>query len=127
MITSDRYTRPMFSANKSLLTKRKVGTGYFYESGIRVLRLPTLFDFPTFAYPWLLYLERAIIGFKPDIIIVHELVAPVSIQVARMKAKLTATRIVFDDHMASNATRGGWTNLIYWVFKNSNTHFAEIY
>lgn len=121
MMTSDRYSRGIFNASKSLLKKRKVGTGYFTENGINVLRLPALFDIPPFENPWLLGLERAIINFKPDIIIVHGIVSLASIQVAKAKAKLTSSKLVLDDHMALNATRGGWTYLIYWVFKKTVT------
>jgi glycosyltransferase involved in cell wall biosynthesis len=117
VIASDRYSRVVYEANRNLLKRRKVGTGYFTESGISVLRLPALFDIPLLEEPWLLGLERATAGFRPDIIIVHGIVSLVSIQIARTKSRLNSTKLIFDDHMAFNATRGGWVHILYWVFR----------
>lgn len=117
VITSDRYRKALYIANKSLLKIRVIGPGHFTERGIKVLRLPTFFDNPLFNKPWLDGLEQAVVKFKPDIIIVHGIVSITSLRIARLKMKLPTAKLVFDDHMTYNATRGGWTRLIYRMFK----------
>ena len=117
VITSDRYVKALFIANKSLLKRREIGAGYFIERGIKVLRLPTLFDIPPFNKPWLVGLEQAVVDFKPDIIIVHGIVSITSVRIARLKLRLLTAKLIFDDHMTYNATRGSWTRLIYRMFK----------
>jgi glycosyltransferase involved in cell wall biosynthesis len=117
VITSDRYAKMIYVPNKNLLKKRVIGPGYFVERGIKVLRLPTLFEKIAFNHPWLMGLEQCIVNFKPNLIIVHGVVSITSIRIARLKSKLPLTRLIFDDHMTKNATRGGWINLIYKIFK----------
>jgi len=117
VITSDRYIKAFYIANKSLLKRRVIGSGYFIERGIKVLRLPTLFDIPPFNKPWLVGLEQAVVDFKPDIIIVHGIVSITSVRIARLKLRLLTAKLIFDDHMTYNATRGSWTRLIYRMFK----------
>lgn len=117
VITSDRYRKALYIANKSLLKRRVIGPGHFTERGIKVLRLPTSFDIPPFNKPWLDGLEQAVVNFKPDIIIVHGIVSITSLRIARLRLKLPTAKLVFDDHMTYNATRGSWTRLIYRMFK----------
>lgn len=117
VITSDRYSKALYIANKSLLKKRVIGPGYFIERGIKVLRLPTLLDIIPFNKPWLVGLEKAIVNFKPEIIIVHGVVSISSVRIARLKSKYPMAKLIFDDHMTYNATRGSWTRMIYKMFK----------
>jgi glycosyltransferase involved in cell wall biosynthesis len=94
-----------------------VGPGFFVERGIRTLRMPTLFDREPLNEPWFVDLERKILDFRPDVIIVHGIVSITSVRIGRLRHRLPNTRIVFDDHMTYNATRGTWTNLFYKVFR----------
>jgi glycosyltransferase involved in cell wall biosynthesis len=117
VITSDRYAQFLYAANRDLLKHRVVGSGYRIERGIRVLRLPALFDIPNIDSPWLVGLEKAVVNFKPDIVIVHGVFSITSIRIARLGSKLPNVRFVFDDHMTYNATRGGWTRLAYRILR----------
>lgn len=116
VITSDRHVQTLYVANKNLLKQRVVGPGYYVERGIEVLRLPALLDIPIINKPWLVGLEQAVVNFKPDIIIVHGIVSITSVRIARLKSKLPNTKLVFDDHMTYNATRSGWTRVLYKAF-----------
>ena len=117
VITSDRYVQALFVANKSLLKQRVIGPGYYIERGIKVLRLPALLDIPPINQLWLVGLEQAVVNFKPDIVIVHGVVSITSVRIARLKSKLPNAKFVFDDHMTYNATRGGWTRVMYKIFR----------
>ena len=117
VVTSDRFEKRIYLPNKNLLKKRVIGSGLFMEEGIKTLRLPTLFDAEPFNKPWLIGLERAVFDFKPDVIIVHDLVSITSIRIARLKSKLPTAKFIFDDHMTYNATRRGWTLLMYKIFR----------
>lgn len=117
IITSDRYAKSIYVANKELLKNRVVGSGYFIERGIPVLRLPALFDVMPFNDPWLIGLERSIVDFKPDLVVVHGVVSISSVRISRLKLKLPLARVIFDDHMTKNATRGGWIDLVYRIFR----------
>jgi glycosyltransferase involved in cell wall biosynthesis len=107
----------LYDTNKNLLRKRVVRAGFFMEREIKVLRLSTLFDIPPSNTPWLIGLERAVVGFKPDIIIVHGVVGISSIRIARLRSRLATAKLIFDDHMTYNATRGSWTRILYGIFK----------
>ncbi|MEM1510587.1 MAG: glycosyltransferase family 4 protein [Thermofilaceae archaeon] len=116
VITSDRYPNVMYNVHRNLLKKRIVGPGLFIEEGIKVLRLPVLFEL--FEKPWLHGLERAVLNFNPDVLIMHGLVNFTSIRVVKLKKKLSKMKLIIDDHMTYNATRGGWTKLFYYFFRN---------
>ena len=104
-ITSDRYVKALYIANKSLLKR------------IRSSEASHVVRYPPLNKPWLVGLERTVVNFKPDIIIVHGVVNINSIRIARLKSKLLNTNFIFDDHLTYNATRGSWTRMIYKVFK----------
>jgi glycosyltransferase involved in cell wall biosynthesis len=116
VITSDRYTKVIYDANKHLLGKQIVGAGLFKEAGLNVLRLPTRVNLDFLNTPWLIGLEKAVTSFNPDVIIAHGLINFTSIKLAMLKQKLPKSKLIFDDHMTYNATRGGWTNLFYRLF-----------
>lgn len=121
VITSDRYAQALYAANKSLLKQRVIGSGYSIERGIKVLRLPTLLDISHINQPWLISLEQAVLNFNPDIVIVHSVLSITSMRIARLKSKLPNAILIFDDHMTYNATRGGWTHLMYKILRRSVT------
>jgi glycosyltransferase involved in cell wall biosynthesis len=116
VVTSDRYKKTLYDANASLLGERVIGSGYFVEQGIKTLRLPTVFESLPLDSPWLIGLENAVTKFRPDLIIVHGIAGITSIRIARLKSRLPHTKLILDDHMTYNATRG-WTNLFYKIFK----------
>ncbi|MEM0085039.1 MAG: glycosyltransferase family 4 protein [Candidatus Methanomethylicia archaeon] len=115
VVTSNRYSRAMYEANRNLLKRRIIGSGLFIEEGIKVLRLPVLFEL--FEKPWLKGLEGAVINFNPDILIMHGLVNFTSIRIAKLKRRLIKMKLIIDDHMTYNATRGSWTKFFYYFFK----------
>lgn len=117
VITSNRFEKLIFESNKALLRKRVLKAGFYNEEGVRVLRLPALFDNPPFNEPWLIGLEHAVINFKPDVIIVHGVVNFSSIRIAKLKKKLLGAKLIVDDHMTFNATRGSLVLPLYGLFK----------
>jgi glycosyltransferase involved in cell wall biosynthesis len=121
VITSDQYTRSLYDANENILKKRIVGTGFSTEEGIEILRLPVRFNIEALNAPWLAGLENAVTGFEPDAIIAHGIVNITSIRIAMLKPRVSKARLIFDDHMTFNATRGGWVNLLYQTFRTMFT------
>jgi glycosyltransferase involved in cell wall biosynthesis len=117
VITSDRYSEAIYDANMRLLGKRILGSGLFIEDGLRIMRLPVRLDIRLLNSPWLIGLENAVTNFEPDVIIAHGLVNLTSIRLAMLKPKLKSSKLIFDDHMTYNATRGGWTSWLYKLFK----------
>jgi glycosyltransferase involved in cell wall biosynthesis len=117
VITSDRYAESIYDSNRHLLGKKIVGGGIFFEEGLNILRLPAKFNSDFLSMPWLIGLEKAVTIFKPDIIIVHGVVNLTSIRLAMLKSKLPNCKMIFDDHMTYNASREGWTGLVYKLFK----------
>lgn len=116
VITSNRYVQALYVVNKSLLKRRAIDPGYYIERGIKVLRLPAILDISHLNKPWLVGLEQAVVNFKPDIIIIHGVVSITSVRIARLKSKLPNVKLIFDDHMTYNATRGGIFYFIYFLF-----------
>jgi glycosyltransferase involved in cell wall biosynthesis len=117
VISSDRYAKSIYEANASLLKKQKVGVGVFVDYGLKILRLPIRVDIGVLNSPWLIGLENAVTRFKPDLIIAHGLVNITSIRIALLKSKLSNATLIFDDHMTNNASRWGWTILLYRLFR----------
>jgi len=121
VITSNKFENHIFEPNKALLKRRVLKPGFYNEEGIKVLRLPALFDNPPFHKPWLIGLEHAVINFKPDILIIHGVVNFSSIRIAKLKKKLYKTKLIVDDHMTFNATRGDLVLPLYSLFKRMFT------
>ncbi|CEA12617.1 glycosyltransferase family 4 protein [Methanobacterium formicicum] len=96
---------------------KEIKEGSHVEEGINVLRLPVRFEVSTFNKPWIKYLEKHVLEFQPDAIHVHGIVSLSSIRIARLKKKLNQTKIIFDDHMTSDALRGPWVLYFYKIFK----------
>lgn len=117
VISSNKFTRFIFDANKSLLQSNLPKTGFSVENGINILRLPVQFDINLFDNPWLIGLETAVKNFKPDVIICHGLVSVTSIRLVLLMRQLHNVHLIIDDHMTYNATRGGWFYLFYKFFR----------
>lgn len=115
VITSDRCSEILYKTNRNLFKRRIIGSGLFIEEGIKVLRLPVLFEL--FENPWLNGLEMAVVDFNPDVLIMHGVVNFTSIRVVKLKRKLPKIRLIIDDHMTYNATRGSWTKFFYSFFR----------
>jgi len=124
VITSDQYTRSLYDANENLLKRRIVGFGLSTEEGIQVMRLPVRFNIESLNSPWLVGLENAITSFEPDAIIAHGIVNITSIRIAMLKPRIPRVKLVFDDHMTFDASRGGWVSLLYRLFR---TVFTPIF
>jgi glycosyltransferase involved in cell wall biosynthesis len=121
VITSDRYAKSLYEANKNLLKKQIVCSGLFIEEGVKILRLPVRFNIELLNSKWLIGLENAVTSFEPDVIIAHGIINITSIRIALLKSKLKNSKLIFDDHMTYNATRGGWINLLYKLFRATFT------
>jgi glycosyltransferase involved in cell wall biosynthesis len=121
VITSNQFEKRIFESNKALLKRRVLEPGFYSEEGVEVLRLPALFDNPPFNKPWLIGLEHAVISFKPDVIIIHGVINFSFIRIAKLKKKLWGTKLIVDDHMTFNATRGNLVLPLYGLFKRMFT------
>ena len=121
VITSNKFEKRIFESNKVILKKRILEPGFYNEEGVEVLRLPALFDNPPFYEPWLIGLEHVVINFKPDAIIIHGVVNFSSIRIAKLKKKLRGVKLIVDDHMTFNATRGNLVLPLYGLFKRMFT------
>jgi glycosyltransferase involved in cell wall biosynthesis len=116
VLTSNLYDKTLYEANKGILGQKKTKVGQSIERGIKTIRL-SAFHLPIVNKLYLLGLEEAIVKLRPDVIICHGIVFLTSIRVARLKRHLNEVKLIFDDHMTYNATRGGWTHIMYKIFK----------
>jgi len=100
VITSDRYFPfPNYDYTvKNILGKRKLKPGYFIEEGIKVQRLPVLFEIGHWIY--LKGLKKAIHTFKPDAIHIHNHYSFTAFRVARLKNK--NCKLIVDSHLAQH-------------------------
>jgi len=98
VITSDRYALfPDFSRTVGeILGKRYVGRGAFVEEGLKVIRLPLIFEIASNNV--LLGLRRALADFSPDIVHAHGATAPTTMAAIMFKAALRY-KVVVDCHM----------------------------
>jgi glycosyltransferase involved in cell wall biosynthesis len=117
VIASNEYTKGIYDANAALLRNQLSRAGLSIEEAIKILRLPVRFRVNLFNSPFLMGLEKAINNFRPDLIIAHGIVNLTSIRVVLLKSRLKNCKLLLDDHMTYNATRGGWVNLLYKTFK----------
>jgi glycosyltransferase involved in cell wall biosynthesis len=94
VITANRYGR----RPGAILGTREALAGFSEEDGIKVLRLPILFELPTnWAYPWLRNLIAAVQDFSPDIVHCHGILSFSNIRAAISKKKL-GYGLVVDNH-----------------------------
>lgn len=117
VLTSDRYSNRLFrgGASRQLLGKRLKGIGLSIEEGVEVERLPVTFE--VLGSVWLRGLEKAITDFKPDAVHIHGLLSINTVRVLRLKKHLMNMRVILDDHMTYNATRGWWVKPFYVMFR----------
>lgn len=96
VIASNRYGKRRGAS----LESREAPTGLSTEYGIRVLRLPILFELPTeWADPWLKGLVPAIREFSPDIVHAHGILSFSNVRTALAKEKI-GYGLVIDCHRA---------------------------
>lgn len=122
MVTSDRYSPLVYTANRDLLKKRIKGFGFFEEEGIKVWRLKTLFELPHAI--WIRGLEKKIQELKPDIVIVHGIVNFYALRIARLKKKLGNFKLIYDDHMTFAASRSKM-RILYSLFKRTLSQLIQ--
>jgi len=98
VITSDRYASyPDFSKTVgSILGERYVGRGTFIEEGLKVVRLPLVFEIGSENV--LLGLRCALADFGPDIVHAHGATAPTTMAAIMFKVSLHY-KVVVDCHM----------------------------
>lgn len=116
VLTSNLFDKAIFEANEKILKTRKKSPGKSVERGIETIRLPAI-HLPIVNKLYLLGLEAAITKLRPDVIVCHGIVFLTSIRVAKLKTKLPAVKLIFDDHMTFNATRGGLFRYMYTLFR----------
>jgi glycosyltransferase involved in cell wall biosynthesis len=122
VITSDRYAPDLFPATRDILGERIIGPGSYIEEGIRVYRLPILFEYS--GRVWILGIKKKILELNPDAIIIHGIFSMAAIQIAAMREHLPRTKMIFDDHMVYSATRG-WVWFIYKIFRQLVKRYIE--
>jgi glycosyltransferase involved in cell wall biosynthesis len=122
VVTSDRYSSRIYSANKRLLGNRIKGVGLFDEEGIKVWRLKTLFEIPH--QIWIVGLEKKIQELKPDIVIMHNVVNLSAIRIAKLKKRLGNFKLIYDDHMVFAASRSSF-RILYPLFKRTYSHLIQ--
>jgi glycosyltransferase involved in cell wall biosynthesis len=98
VITSDRYASyPDFSRTVGkILGQRYVGKGTFMEEGLKVIRLPLLFEIASNNF--LLGLKKALADFSPDIVHAHGATTPTTIATIIFEHSLHC-KVVVDCHM----------------------------
>ena len=98
IVTSDRYAPfPDFSKTVgSILGERLVGQGVFVEEGLKVVRLPLIFEFASDNA--LLGLKRALASFSPDVVHAHGATALTTMATIAFKTFLNY-KVVVDCHM----------------------------
>jgi glycosyltransferase involved in cell wall biosynthesis len=118
VVTSDRYY-PFVDYEKSygdLLGRRICRIGKQVEEDIPVVRLPVSFEIKYRV--WLKGLEKTILELKPDLIIVHALLAN-AFRLMRLRKKGTNFKLVIDEHLINLVRdRSALANL-YNTFKRT--------
>jgi len=101
VVTSDRYYPfPDYSQTvEHVLGERFVGVGEFTEDGLRVRRLPVVFELNTRV--WLSGMKNVIGNFQPDLVICHNFPTMASYQTSRYK-KLFGYVLIHDSHLSSH-------------------------
>jgi len=80
----------------NILGTRYVGSGIFHEEGIKVIRLPTLFEYTT--YNFLLGLKKSLANFRPNVVHAHGASSPITMATIALKAVLNY-KVIVDCHM----------------------------
>lgn len=115
-ITSDRYFKGLERSNTTNKV-RIIGTGEFLEDDIKIVRLPTPFEFGTRVL--LFGLKKTLNDFKPDVVHCHNLFNFISLFVSLHKKKL-GYRLIIDAHSSDLNTDTRSTlfrKLIYYLYR----------
>lgn len=101
VITSDRYYPfPSYQNIYSKILGRRINLpGKNTEEGIKVLRLPCIYEYRKSAQIILKGVFSALRDFKPDIVHCHNIFSPISLEIALYKRYL-GFRLIFDSHVA---------------------------
>lgn len=99
IITSDRF--PSYEGYKNHIGKklgnRIVGTGFFSDYDISIYRLPCIFEFKKQGDTILIGLKQKLKQLKPDIVHIHGVFSPLTLQTVYF-CKKSGCRIFIDDH-----------------------------
>jgi len=101
VVTSDRFF-PFAGYRQTVepvLGKRFVGVGEFTEDGLRVRRLPVVFELNTRV--WLSGVKNVFRDFRPDLVICHSFPTMASYQASKYKS-LFGYVLVHDSHLSSH-------------------------
>jgi glycosyltransferase involved in cell wall biosynthesis len=116
VLTGNLIAKDVYEANRDFINSRKTKIGQSIERGVKTIRLPAL-RLPIVDNLYLLGMEEAIAGLKPEFIICHGVTFLTSVRLARLKHRFPNVKLIYDDHMTYNATRGGIFYRIYYLFK----------
>jgi glycosyltransferase involved in cell wall biosynthesis len=116
VICSNNFEKSIYRPNRELYQTGKVAPGQRIEEGVPTRRLLGILDGFPFHKPWLFSLEKTILDFDPDVIIVHDFVSLSTLRIAKLATKLPRTRMIFDDHMTYDAFRGSWVLSLHRLF-----------
>lgn len=99
---------------KPIYGERIIGTGIYSEDALVIHRLPILFELRSRLI--LIGLRRKLSFLRPDLVIVHNILTPHSIQL--LMGKKIAPKIIFDDHMTyAQVDKSIIGKLIYFLFR----------
>jgi len=118
VLTSDRYFPfPDYEETiQPMLGNRIVGSGEFMEEGIKVIRLPVLFEL--FTRAWLNELLNTLKELNPEIIHIHSTSSFSTIRLTILRKQFPNTKILVDDHSHESVMINSWTKkLFYWTFQ----------
>jgi glycosyltransferase involved in cell wall biosynthesis len=121
VLTSNLFGERIYQVNQKILKHKKKNVGFLLEREIKTIRLSAI-PIPLVHNLFLIGLEDVLTFLKPDVIICHGIASLTSMRLARIKKKYPEIKIIFDDHMTYNATRGGIFYFIYFLFSVFFTH-----
>ena len=117
IITSDRYW-PIPEYEKTwghILGARIQSEGIFYDKGIKIVRLKTIFENKKHCYTALKGLRKAIIEFGPDIIHLHDIIGFLQLQTL-FTAKKYGINIFIDSHICHfNVTQNSKRRKLFYL------------
>ena len=117
IITSDRYTPfPNYEETwGSTLGKRVCGTGSSTHLGVKIIRLPVLFELKS--RPLIRGLSKKIEELEPDLLMIHGTGSFSIYQCSLLLKKLSCPKFA-DNHMIVDVVQRGFFQSIYYFFHN---------
>jgi glycosyltransferase involved in cell wall biosynthesis len=120
IVTSDRYFPfPNYEESfRKILGKRVISSGDFIERGVKVCRLPVLFEYKKSTVVILRGLKKTLLRFKPDIVHVHSCFSPTAFLAAFYKPYIGYT-LIYDSHAAdfnTNLRNTLLKKIYYFIF-----------